>query len=96
MYDVVESGATTSCCYGYRVHLVVGNVPDGSANPGEIFTLRNAVMTGHTVTLNADGVTEETIEFTSSVAPITDTPTNTGAGSVPTGFDTAMTPIGEL
>jgi len=96
MYNVVESGAATSCCYGYRVHLVVGNVPDGSANPGEIFTLRNAVMTGHTVTLNADGVTEETIEFTSSVAPITDTPTNTGAGSVPTGFDTAMTPIGEL
>ena len=26
-------------------------------------------MTGHTVSLNADGVTEESIEFTSSVAP---------------------------
>ena len=26
-------------------------------------------MTGHTVTLNADGVSEESIEFTSSVAP---------------------------
>ena len=96
MHSVVESGAATSCCYGYRVHLVIGNRPDGSANPGEIFTVRNAVMTGHTVTLNADGVTEETIEFTSSVAPTESTPTNTSAASDPTGFDTTMTPIGEL
>ena len=96
MHSVVESGAATSCCYGYRVHIVIGNRPDGSANPGEIFTVRNAVMTGHTVTLNADGVTEETIEFTSSVAPTESTPTNTSAASDQTGFDTTMTPIGEL
>ena len=96
MHSVVESGAATSCCYGYRVHLVIGNRPDGSANPGEIFTVTNAVMTGHTVPLNADGGTEETIEFTSSVAPTESTPTNTSAASDPTGFDTTMTPIGEL
>jgi hypothetical protein len=96
MYDTVESGATTNCIYGYRVHLVIGNVPDGSANPGQIFTIRNAVMTGHTVTLNADGVTEETIEFTSSVSPTEKTPTNTSANSVPTGFDITRTPIVEL
>jgi len=35
----------------------------------EVFVVKNAVMTGHTVSLNADGVTEESIEFTSSVAP---------------------------
>ena len=48
-------------------------------------------MTGHTVSLNADGVTEETIEFTSSVAPGIKTPT--GAD---TGFDTDLTTIAEL
>ena len=96
MYDTVESGSATDCIYGYRVHLVIGNVPDGSANPGEIFTLRNAAVTGYTVSLNADGVTEETIEFTSSVNPTTKTPTNTTANSVPTGFDITRTPIVEL
>ena len=99
MFDVIESGSTganADLCYGYRVHLVIGNRPDGSANPGEIFTIRNAVMTGHTVTLNADGVTEETIEFTSSVAPTEKKPTNTSAASAPTGFDVTKTPRGEL
>jgi hypothetical protein len=96
MYDVIESGSSDDLIYGYRVHLVVGNRPDGSANPGEIFTVRNAVMTAHTVTLNADGVTEETIEFTSGVAPTESTPTNTTAASAPTGFDVTKTPRGEL
>ncbi len=96
MYDVLESGSTTDLCFGYRVHLVIGNRPDGSANPGEIFTVRNSIMTGHTVSLNADGVTEETIEFTSSVAPTTSTPTNTTVATAPTGFDVTKTPKEDL
>ena len=35
----------------------------------EIFTVYNAQMTSHTVTLNADGTQEETIEFMSQVNP---------------------------
>jgi len=86
MYDQLEKSSTTETCYGYRLHL---RLKDNTS--GEIFTLKNAAMTGHTVSLNADGVTEETIEFTSSVAPGIKTPTGED-----TGFDTALTTIEEL
>ena len=64
--------------------------PSGAASE-EVFVVKNAAMTGHTVSLNADGVTEETIEFTSSVAPGIKTPTGEDAG-----FDTALTTTAEL
>ena len=86
MYDQLEKSSTTLTCYGYRIHL---RLKDDTS--GEIFTLKNAALTGHTVSLNADGVTEETVEFTSSVAPGIKTPT--GAD---TGFDTDLTTIAEL
>ena len=86
MYDQLEKSETDKICYGYRLHL---RLKDDTS--GEIFTLKNAVMTGHTVSLNADGVTEETIEFTSSVAPGIKTPTGEDAG-----FDTALTTTAEL
>jgi len=38
--------------------------------PLECMTVRNAQMTGHTITLNADGTQEQTVEFTSMVKPI--------------------------
>ena len=88
MYDQLEKSSSTDTCYGYRLHLVLKD--DTS---GEIFTLKNAAMTGHTVSLNADGVTEETIEFTSTVAAGIKTPTG---GDPTTGFDTALTTIAEL
>ena len=88
MYDQLEKSSSTDTCYGYRLHLVLKD--DTS---GEIFTLKNAAMTGHTVSLNADGVTEETIEFTSTVAAGIKTPTG---GGPTTGFDTALTTIAEL
>ena len=88
MYDELEKSSSTDTCYGYRLHLVLKD--DTS---GEIFTLKNAAMTGHTVSLNADGVTEETIEFTSTVAAGIKTPTG---GDPTTGFDTALTTIAEL
>ena len=88
MYDELEKSSTTDTCYGYRLHLVLKD-----DTTGEIFTLKNAAMTGHTVSLNADGVTEETIEFTSTVAAGIKTPTG---GNPTTGFDTALTTIAEL
>jgi len=48
--------------HGYRVAIALKN---GS----EVLTIPNACVQSHTVTVNADGVTEETIEFMSYVTP---------------------------
>ena len=68
--------------YGYRVHLRLKDT-------AEVYTVRNAAITGHTVTLNADGVSEETLELKSSVLPTL----YTGATDT---FDTTMTTVGEM
>jgi len=49
--------------YGFRlaVHMKGGK---------ECFTVCNACLVGHTVTLNADGTQEETLEFSSQVEPV--------------------------
>lgn len=47
----------------------------------ECFTVSNATFVGHTVTLNADGTQEETLEFSSQVEPVIDN----------TAYDTATT-----
>jgi len=65
--------------FGYRMYIAL---KDGS----EIFTIKNAQMTNHTVTLNADGTQEETIEWASQVEP--EIFATTGA----TGIATATTP----
>jgi hypothetical protein len=49
--------------YGYRMSLYI---KDGE----EVFTVRNATFAGHTVTLNADGTQEETLDFSSQVEPV--------------------------
>ena len=67
MKDVGDLAGSTNCCYGYRLHIVLK--PFHGSETEEVFVVKNAAMTGHTVSLNADGVTEESIEFTSSVAP---------------------------
>ena len=61
----VHDGLTTSRMqnFGYRLYLVL---KDGS----EVFVIRNCCMTGHTVSLNADGTQEETAEFYSYVKPL--------------------------
>jgi hypothetical protein len=85
MPDVLESGSTTLTCYGYRMHV---RLKDGTS--GEIITIKNLAMTGHTVTLNADGVTEETCEFTTTVPAEMYTP------DALNDFDLDLTPISEL
>jgi len=49
--------------YGYQV---IVNMSDAE----DVLTLRNCTITGHTVSLNADGTTEETLEFVTQVAPV--------------------------
>jgi hypothetical protein len=48
--------------YGYRLHIQL-------KTSGEIFCLRNCTITGHTTSISADGVQEETLEFASHVDP---------------------------
>ncbi len=49
--------------YGYRVYVQLRDAVECIAVP-------NCVITGHTVTLNGDGTTEETMEFSSNVNPV--------------------------
>jgi hypothetical protein len=49
--------------YGYRVFLKL-------KDQGEVMTLPNCCITGHAVTLNADGTSEETMEFMCYVEPM--------------------------
>ena len=55
--------AGTAISYGYRVVVQLQDAVEAIAIP-------NACITGHSVSLSADGVTEETLEFTSHVTPI--------------------------
>jgi len=48
--------------HGYRLHV---QLKTGE----EVFTVRGACISAHTKTLNADGTTEETLEFMSYVTP---------------------------
>ena len=57
------AGAPDDVNYGYRVYV---KLKDSS----EIFVLRNCCITGHTVSLNTDGITEETLELMSYVDPL--------------------------
>jgi len=52
--------------FGYRLQVKL----KGST---EIYTIRNACLSSHTVTLNADGTQEETAEFYSYVEPVMST-----------------------
>jgi len=54
---------TDTVYYGYRVHIRMKDA-------AEVYTVRNAAITGHTVTLNADGVSEETLELSTTVPAI--------------------------
>tara|TARA_Y100000310_G_scaffold154676_1_gene154188 strand:+ start:641 stop:1318 length:678 start_codon:yes stop_codon:yes gene_type:complete len=51
----------TDVSFGYRVHVQLAS--------GESISVPACQVTGHTVTLNADGTTEETMEFMSNATP---------------------------
>lgn len=62
LYDGLSEPETE---YGFRLAI---ELKSGK----EIFTVRNATFQGHTISLNADGTQEETLEFTSQVEPVID------------------------
>jgi len=60
-----EPGVDGYYSFGYRLAIYL---QEYGSNP-EVMTIKNAQMTGHNISLNADGTQEETLEFTSSVQP---------------------------
>ncbi len=49
--------------YGYRVYVHLSGT-------SEVMSIPNCVVQGHSVTMNADGTSEETLEFMSMVSPV--------------------------
>jgi hypothetical protein len=58
--DHLDVGST-NVSFGYRVHVQL--------NSAETISVPACQVTGHTVSLNADGTTEETMEFVSQATP---------------------------
>ena len=79
---LAQPGALHDTTFGFRIFI---QLKDGE----EVLCIRNAQMTAHTITLNADGTQEETIEFTSMVNP------KIFADSADGGLD-VVTPTGEF
>tara|TARA_E500000331_G_C16940255_1_gene575906 strand:+ start:96 stop:623 length:528 start_codon:yes stop_codon:yes gene_type:complete len=61
--SLVQPDTTSATSYGYQLLITL-------KASEEVFKIPNAVMTAHTVTLNADGTTEETCEFMSNEEPV--------------------------
>ena len=61
----VKDGSGDFSCYGYRVSLQFKTGTAGNTANEEVMCIKNCCITGYTTTLNADGVQEETLEFTS-------------------------------
>jgi hypothetical protein len=65
--DLTETAVTSTTnpgYFGYQIKVHLG--PSGAT---EVFTVPHCQITGHTVSLNADGTTEETMEFISQETP---------------------------
>ena len=60
-YTGLEDPAVST--FGYRVYIKLKNT-------AEVFMVRNACIQGHSLTLNSDGTTEETLELMSYVDPL--------------------------
>ena len=86
-WKIVDSNS--AICYGYRVFVRLREGDDGSVR-GETLAFPNAVITGHSVSVNPDGTTEETMEFTTSVNVITDASTTAGS------FNNTQSNVGEF
>ena len=60
-YTGLEDPAVST--FGYRIYIKLKNTK-------EVFMVRNACIQGHSITLNSDGTTEETLELMSYVDPL--------------------------
>ena len=101
VFDVMYSGDADGATARYGLNSN-GNLKTGLEEPDiyigyrlliklkgskEIFCVRNCQMTAHNITLTPDGVQEQSIEFTSMVAPLINTSnsglfTNTAVGDI--------------
>ena len=61
--SVLEGGGLS--CYGYRVALQLKTGTGSNTSNEECICITNCCLTSYSTTLNADGVTEETMEFMS-------------------------------
>ena len=61
--SVLEGGGKS--CYGYRIALQLKTGTAGNTSNEECICITNCCLTSYSTTLNADGVTEETMEFMS-------------------------------
>jgi len=61
-----QQKVSSDISYGYRIHVQM-------KDQTETFSIPNACIQSHTTSLNADGTTEETIEFMSYVTPLVTT-----------------------
>lgn len=64
--------------FGYRLYIKL-LASHGASETVEYFMVRNAQMVGNTVTINADGTQEQSIEFNSTVSPIAQATVNVTA-----------------
>jgi len=60
--------------FGYRVHIKL--------NSAEVMSIPNCCVQGHTISLNADGTTEETLELMSYITPIVGASANTSDAAI--------------
>jgi len=61
----IKDGSGDFSCYGYRVSLQFKTGTAGNTGNEEVICIKNCCVTGYSTTLNADGVQEETLEFSS-------------------------------
>ena len=87
VFDTIYTGDKDGAIGRWGCNASPGNLQDGLSEPTveygfrlsvyiksghEVFTIRNACMVGHSISLNADGTQEETLEFSSQVEPVID------------------------
>ena len=66
----IPTASADGANFGYRLHVQ-------AKESKEVITLRNMCMTEYSTTLNADGITEETITFYGNTKPVIGTAANT-------------------
>ena len=68
--DHVDSSGEKT--FGYRIHVRL-------KTGGQVLSIPGCTITGHTLSINGEGTTEETLEFMSYVTPLIGNVANTGA-----------------
>ena len=59
---ILKSSSPVTISYGYRIHVQL-KLGAGAANVSEVLSIPNCTITSYSISLNADGITEETLEF---------------------------------